>query len=126
MNRNKWTRNLSLAGLVVGVFPVVAGAQAQGGFYRALPHRAYEFRTSGAPGGFKVAVVEGNGKTDLDVYIYDEMGNLVGSDTDQTDTCVIAWIVGRVSSRNPEARRSFIVLVVNEGAASNDYRITIH
>ncbi len=34
-------------------------------------------------------VISGDGDTDLDLFVYDENGNLVGSDTDGSDDCVV-------------------------------------
>jgi len=36
-------------------------------------------------------ILRGNGRTDLDCYIYDEHNNLIDSDTDRTDLCVLGW-----------------------------------
>ena len=36
-------------------------------------------------------IVDGDGDTDLDCYIYDENGNLIDSDTDTTDYCILGW-----------------------------------
>jgi hypothetical protein len=36
-------------------------------------------------------IVDGDGDTDLDCYIYDEGGNLIDSDTDTTDYCILSW-----------------------------------
>ena len=33
----------------------------------------------------------GDGDTDLDCYVYDANGNLIDSDTDATDYCVLRW-----------------------------------
>lgn len=43
--------------------------------------------------GSEQAIVDvvGDGDTDLDLYIYDENGNLVANDTDNTDDCVCRW-----------------------------------
>ena len=34
----------------------------------------------------------GDGDCDLDLYIYDDNGNLIESDTDSTDRCLISWV----------------------------------
>ena len=59
--------------------------------------------------------VSGDGDTDLDLYVYDENGNLIGSDTDYTDECVVRWV--------PAWTGTFIVKVVNRGALYNNYTI---
>lgn len=35
--------------------------------------------------------VEGDGDNDLDLYVYDENGNLVGRDVDRGDVCLVTW-----------------------------------
>lgn len=34
--------------------------------------------------------INGNGRSDLDCFLYDENGELVGKDDDATDTCVVS------------------------------------
>ncbi|HEX4613099.1 MAG TPA: hypothetical protein VH092_33230 [Urbifossiella sp.] len=60
--------------------------------------------------------VAGDGDTDLDLYIYDENGNLVAKDDDNTDYCVATW--------TPRWTGKFTVRVVNRGGVYNQYRIT--
>ena len=59
--------------------------------------------------------VSGDGDTDLDLYVYDANGNLIGSDIDYTDECVVRWV--------PAWTGNFIVKVVNRGALYNDFAI---
>src|SRR5437879_1082850 len=35
--------------------------------------------------------VKGDDDTDLDLLVYDELGNLVASDTDDTDVCIVRF-----------------------------------
>ena len=58
-------------------------------------------------------LVIGDGDTDLDLYVYDSNGNLVGYDIDLGDNCVVTWT----------AKRSgyFKVKVKNLGNVSNRY-----
>ncbi len=57
--------------------------------------------------------VEGDGDTDLDLYIYDENGNLITSDTDNTDYCVCSW--------TPSWTGKFKIKIVNRGSVYNRY-----
>ena len=57
--------------------------------------------------------VSGDGDTDLDLFVYDEFGNLVASDSDDTDDCLAAWV--------PRVNGRFIIHVVNRGLLSNAY-----
>jgi len=36
-------------------------------------------------------VISGDGDTDLDLFVYDANGNLIGSDTDRSDDCVVRF-----------------------------------
>ncbi len=58
-------------------------------------------------------VVIGDGDTDLDLYVYDENGNLIGSDTNGTDNCVVEW--------TPRWTGPFRVRTVNWGYVYNNY-----
>jgi hypothetical protein len=60
--------------------------------------------------------VSGNGVTDLDLYIYDENGNLIGYDDDRTDECLVQWA--------PKWTGPFVIEVRNLGTVFNRYYIT--
>ncbi len=57
--------------------------------------------------------VEGDHSTDLDLYVYDQNGNLIVSDTDNTDLCLVQW--------TPRWTGPFVIKVVNNGNYSNVY-----
>ena len=57
--------------------------------------------------------ISGDGDTDLDMYVYDENGNLIGKDDDYSDDCYVSWY--------PKWTGTFTVKVVNRGKVYNDY-----
>jgi hypothetical protein len=61
------------------------------------------------------ASVIGDGDTDLDLFVYDENGNLIGSDTDSTDRCLVRL--------HPRWTGAFQIEVRNLGSVYNEYRI---
>lgn len=58
-------------------------------------------------------LVSGDGDTDLDLFIYDENGNLICSDEDSTDECYCRW--------NPAWTGPFEIRVKNFGDVYNRY-----
>jgi hypothetical protein len=64
-------------------------------------------------GAFAEIAVSGDGDTDLDLYVYDEFGNLVASDLNSTDVSYVSW--------TPVFTGSFRVEVRNRGHVYNDY-----
>ncbi len=60
-------------------------------------------------------IVIGDGDNDLDLYIYDEGGHLIASDTDYTDQCICRWV--------PSWTGSFTIKIVNRGAIYSNYAI---
>lgn len=60
-------------------------------------------------------IMVGDGDNDLDMYVYDEHGNLIASDTDYTDQCVCRWV--------PSWTGSFTIRIVNRGAVYSDFAI---
>ncbi len=61
-------------------------------------------------------IVRGDGYTDLDVYVYDSNGNLILSDEDYTDDCLMEW--------TPKANEAYRVVIKNRGRVYNNYTIT--
>ena len=59
--------------------------------------------------------VSGDRDTDLDLYVYDENGNLVASDTDYTDQCYVRF--------QPIWTGLFRVKIVNRGGVYNNYQM---
>ncbi len=69
-------------------------------------------------GGQSAAVtVSGDYDTDLDLYVYDENGNLIGSDEDNTDQCVVRF--------QPKWTGPFTVRIVNRGRVYNQYTVCV-
>lgn len=60
-------------------------------------------------------LVSGDGDTDLDLYVYDENGNLVASDTDYTDDCYVRFY--------PAWTGLFRIKIVNRGNVYNNFII---
>ena len=58
-------------------------------------------------------LVSGDGDTDLDLYVYDENGNLIVSDTDYTDDCYVRFY--------PRWTGTFRIKIVNRGGVYNKY-----
>jgi hypothetical protein len=65
--------------------------------------------------GLEVATValSGDGDTRLDLYVYDENGNLVTSQVGPGDDCLATWV--------PRWTGTFIIRIVNRGVLSNRY-----
>ncbi len=70
-----------------------------------------------AAGVSVVVYVEGDGDTDLDLRIYDANGNLIDSDTDNTDKCLCEW--------TPRWRGKFRIEIKNYGDVRNYYTLYI-
>ena len=63
-------------------------------------------------------IIDGDRDTDLDLYVYNEFGTLIGSDTDGTDICVVRFTPGWTGS--------FRIVVQNLGSVYNQYEISCH
>lgn len=70
-----------------------------------------------APAGHTSVVVDGDGDTDLDCWVYDRFGNLLGRDTDRTDLCIIRF-------NNPSSG-NLTIRISNLGDIYNEYELTI-
>jgi hypothetical protein len=66
-------------------------------------------------GKYAEVYAEGSGRTNLDLYIYDENGNLICSDTDGSDVSYCGW--------TPRWTGAFTIKVINRGDASNRYAL---
>ena len=64
-------------------------------------------------GEFAMVTVIGDGDTDLDLYVYDNNGNLIDSDTDYSDNCICTW--------TPRWTGNFRIKIVNRGRVYNRY-----
>jgi len=62
----------------------------------------------------EVAVV-GSGNTDLDLYIFDESGNLIAMDEELGDECYVVW--------KPKWTGTFLLTVANRGSSTNEYAL---
>jgi hypothetical protein len=65
-----------------------------------------------------VVGVSGDGDTDLDLYIYDENGNVVASSTAAGDDEIVRW--------RPRWTGEFAIKVMNRGTTANRYTLMIN
>jgi hypothetical protein len=111
------------------ILAAVAVVAVVGGAVEAGARRGPQFDVKRAPANGSVTYtvdfvggeparinLRGDGDTDLDLYVYDENGNLVGSDVGPTDRATVAW--------SPRWTGPFTIRVVNLGNVYNEYRIT--
>jgi hypothetical protein len=103
--------------LAMSVVPALAGAVGgpKYGRYRVGAHSSRTFTVSFYGGETGRVAVSGDGDTDLDLYVYDALGNLIAADEDETDDCVVSWV--------PRWTGSFTIKVVNRGDVYNDFVI---
>jgi hypothetical protein len=98
---------------------MIGATPAFAGFFRTERVLAYDTDTwrVWAPSGQTQVIVDGDGDTDLDCWVYDRFGNLLGSDTDTTDLCIIRF-------RNP-SNGDLTIRVRNLGDVYNEYDLTV-
>lgn len=63
-----------------------------------------------------VVSIVGDGASDLDLYVFDAAGNLIGKDEDDNDRCVVTF--------TPPATGMFRIEVRNLGEAPNEYEVS--
>jgi hypothetical protein len=71
------------------------------------------YRISFKAGELAMIIVSGDGDTDLDLYVYDANGNLIGSDEDYSDDCVVSWV--------PKWTGMYTIKIKNRGNVYNRY-----
>lgn len=92
----------------------VGGQKVGSGFLRPGESEAFSIPLRSNETTVIYAIGDGDG--DLDCRLYDDNGNLVDSDTDSQDNCVV-----RVSPRWPAF---FRLVVTNAGRISENYIVT--
>ena len=70
-----------------------------------------------APAGQSQVVVDGDGDTDLDCYVYNRFGRLIGADDDNTDYCIVSFRQSTSGNVRVEIR--------NLGEVYNTYTISL-
>jgi hypothetical protein len=85
--------------------------------HRVEARSADRFEVTLRGGEVTTIVVSGDGDTDLDLYVYDENGGLVGCDEDPTDDCLVLV--------RPRWTGPFTIVVRNRGSVWNAYRIAV-
>jgi hypothetical protein len=70
-----------------------------------------------APAGASQIVVDGDGDTDLDCFVYDRFGQLLGMDNDRTDYCVVNFRQGTGGNIR--------VVIRNLGDVYNNYTVSL-
>jgi len=110
-------------GIVTGVLVAMVGMAAGPAFAQVVfrqVSRVEAFDTDfwrvQAGHSFRV-VVAGDGDTDLDLYVYDAVtGQLLGSDDDDTDYCVV---------RGYSSSGRLVIRITNRGSVWNRYILTV-
>ncbi len=85
------------------------------GYYRVYANSYMTFDEAFTASQLAEVVVSGDRTTDLDLYVYDENGNLIASDTDYSDQCYVSF--------RPRWSGWFRIKVLNRGSVYNDYSI---
>lgn len=87
----------------------------RGGFYSIYARGTDTYQLSFRAGQLAEILVCGDGDTDLDLYVYDGNGNLIGYDEGYSDDCFVSWV--------PRSTGTYIIKVVNRGRVYNQYFI---
>jgi len=84
---------------------------------RVYSHQSDRYQVTFIGGRIATIVVSGDGSSDLDLFVRDEYGNLVGSDTDPDDDCIVQF--------RPRWTGRYTIEVRNLGSVSNRYAISV-
>ena len=101
------------------VFPTLALAGAEGGPKLSDTHVYAQdsdvYTVTFRAGEPAQVAVSGDGDTDLDVFVYDENGNLVASDLSTSDQAAVSW--------TPRWTGEFRIEIKNRGGVYNQYTL---
>jgi hypothetical protein len=120
---SKFTKLASVlsVGLVLSQLAAPLAASPLGGaksaVHQVLAHDTDHFNVTFRADEEATVMISGDNDTDLDFYIYDENGNLITSDTDSTDDCVLTF--------TPKWTGEFRIEVKNLGSVYNEYSIVV-
>jgi len=101
--------------LVLTAVAVEAGAVGgrRSGTATVAPYGIDRYYVTFRGGEHADVVAWGDHGTDLDLYVYDEYGNLIALDDDPSDECAIRFV--------PRWTGSFTICIVNRGPFANQY-----
>lgn len=80
---------------------------------RIMAHAADTYTVRFRGGEYAEIAVIGDGDCDLDLYVYDENGNLIDSDTDRSDRCLVSF--------TPRWTGEFFIKIKNLDSVYADY-----
>ncbi|MPM16218.1 hypothetical protein SDC9_62595 [bioreactor metagenome] len=83
---------------------------ARSGVYVVPGYSNHEFQIKFWGNELAEILASGDGDSDLDLYIYDENGNLIVYDNDYTDDCYVRWVPARTGL--------FTIRINNRGVAN--------
>jgi len=92
-----------------------AGAGYVNGTWSIPAYGSRTFKWTFTGGEVAEILFNGDDDTDLDFYVYDTDGNLLGSDIDATDYAYFSWY--------PPYTKQYVFKVVNRGSVYNNCRI---
>ncbi len=117
LNRGRLRLTLSLM-VTVLILTTSVPSFAQQIYLRSdvvAPHSTNIYHWTFVGRELEVLFVSGDGDSDIDLYVYDENGNLVAKDDDYSDDCLVRF--------TPRWTGRFTIKVVNRGKYANRYTI---
>ena len=85
-------RKAAAAVVAVAILATSTVAMAQGRFRRIPAGGTHTYTAYVVAGQPAEIVINGDGDTDLDLYVFNRFGELVAVDDDDRDYCVVRWI----------------------------------
>lgn len=113
--------NSALLGLIADARASKSRGAVQGAAVhsdRVLPGVTDNYTLTFRGGEQATVLVSGDGDTDLDLFIYDEGGNLICSDTDASDQMVCGF--------TPRWTGNFVIQIQNLGRVYNAYQLAVN